>query len=227
MQGPEKFPEVQRRIRARLKALGNPPPSLLAQRYGLGRDFIRDLIAQPPRKKKITSAKIGALAEALRCEVEFLTLDQPEPIRAQIDGPHSDTPLARTEFVGVLEVDAWRVPKAENVVPSAFSPFLVLPEVNCKRLKVGIIRGREMEGVGLLSDMLIIAVPHDDGVPREGEIVIAERSREELIELSARVVRYFAGRPQLATAPRACDPEYVSLLDARILGVVTHAVTVF
>ena len=227
MQGPEKFPEVQRRIRARLKALGNPPPSSLAQRYGLGRDFIRDLIAEPPRKKKITPAKIEALAEALRCEVKFLTLDQPEPLRAQDDGPHSGVSFSRAEFVGFLEVGAWRASKAEMVVPPAFSPFLALPQVNGKPQKVGIMRGGEMESFGLFCDMLVIGGARDEGLPRDGEIVIAERGREELIELSARVVRYFAGQPQLATAPQTCDPEYVPLLDARILGVVTHAIKVF
>lgn len=224
MQGPEQFSEIQRRIRARLKALGNPSPSSLAQRHGLGRDFIRDLIAEPPRKKNITSEKIGALAQALRCEVAFLTLDQPEPIAAQDGGPLSGARVASAEFVGYLEVDAWRVPKAEIAVPRPFSPLLILSEVNGKHQKFGIIRGREMEGVGLFSEMIIVAIVQDDGIPRDGEIVIAERRRDELIELSARVVRYVAGGAQLVTAPNVGDPQYVPLMGARILGAVTYAI---
>ena len=227
MQSADRFPEVQRRIRSRLKALGNPPPSSLAQKYGLGRDFIRDLVADPPRKKSIGSDKLQSLAQALQCDVEFLSLAQTEPMRRKKGSGRSDPPLARAPFIGFLEVGAWRVLKTEMALPRQYDAVAALSSINGKRQRVGIVRGSEMEGAGLRNDMLAFAIPYNDSVLPGGRLVIVERRREELIELSARVVRYAAGKPELATAPEAGEPSVIPLSEATIIGVITHAVQVF
>ena len=58
-------------------------------------------------------------------------------------------------------------------------------------------------------------------------MVIVERKREELAELSVRVVRYLAGKLHLATALEASEPSVVPISEAIIIGIITPAVQVF
>ena len=225
--GAEKFPEVQRRVQARLKALGYPRLSPLAQQYDLGRDFIRDLVTNPPRKKSIGSNKIAQLVRALQCDAEYLTLAQLEPKRAQAREKSASTSLIPAEFVGFLEVGAWRVPKAEIALPREYDTVLALLKIDGKRQQVGIVRGSDMEDADIKNNMLVVAVPYDGSVLPDGKFVIVERRREELVELSVRVVRYLAGQAQLATAPERGEPEMVPITSVRIVGIITNTVKVF
>lgn len=232
---PYDFAEVRRRVRDQLAAIGQPPASSLAERYGLGKDYIRDIIAETPRKKKIGADKLSLLAAALECDAEYLTLAQNEPRRRLdlasvnvIKGQVGVKPEALAVFVGFLDARVWRSPGPIVSIPEAYKEAIARQEVGLPQL-LGIIRGADMGGGRLLEGMLVAAWPHEGERIEEGSVVIAQWTREELVKLSACEVHYQGTEIVLRTHPTDRPPEVIREAkgDAEILGVITLAIQVF
>ena len=227
---PYDFAEVRKRVREQLAAIGHPPASSLAERYGLGKDYIRDIIAERPRKKKIGADKLNLLAAALECDADYLTLAQNEPRRRSELAPVGKEqvgakPLA--VFIGFLDAAAWRSPGRATPIPTRFKEAIARQELGVPQL-IAIMRGTDMEGARILDDMLIAAWPYEGEHIIEGSVVIVQWTRDDLVKLSACEVHYDGTKTILRLHPKDGPPEVIreAKADAMILGVVNLAIHV-
>ena len=232
---PYNFTEVRRRVREQLSALGHPAVSSLAERYGLGKDYIRDIIAEKPRKKKIGADKLSLLAAALECDAEYLTLTQNEPRRgsgqASTDVLKSEVNVKQllvAEFIGFLDSRAWLSPGDVVPIPAAYTEAVAQQRGGRPQL-IAIMRGDDMAGARLFDGMLVAAWPHLGEHLDEGCVVIARWRRDELVKLSACEVHHEGTETFLRMHPKDRPPEVTreAQTDAEILGVITLAIQVF
>lgn len=185
------FPELQKRVRSLLESQGNPPLSALAKQYGLGHDFIRDIVHTHPRKKSIGSSNLPKLAAALRCDIEYLTLAQDEPRRPKqqpqgtAETPTELTPGGqRIGFGGFLEAGAWRASSEPPRGVEHQLRKLIVPQGLGGDLLAYVMRGDSMAGAGILDGMFLIAERRERYAP--GDFVVLKRFANGLTELSLR-----------------------------------------
>ena len=84
-----------------------------------------------------------------------------------------------------------------------------------------------MEGRGIHNNSLLVAHPYDHAPLILAPSSSSRGSSGNLYELSARVVEYESGRPQLSTKPDRFGSEWVPLAEAKIVGIITSAIKVF
>jgi hypothetical protein len=193
-----RFAELQRRIKSRLLEL-DETPTVLAVRAGLGRDFIRDLIRDNPRKKGVRSNQLPKLASALDVDEEYLTLRQSTPRKgdSMAEGDHQRA--AKPRFGGFLEAGVWRSSPVETDVPRL--PSVIDPSLNID--VVYIQKGESLSGVGVHEGFVLYA--EKAGKSEPGDVVVIRRTMEGgLIELSARV-KAAAGKYELRPAAGAAE----------------------
>jgi hypothetical protein len=188
------FPELQRRIKARLLELGENPTAL-ATRHGLWPGYIRDFLVEKPRRRTIKSDKLAQVAAALDVDEGYLTLAQSMP-RKDKGGAVEGTQMAhrRIRFGGRTAVGRWNAAPVETSIP-------LLPSISAPGLNVDVAFVQEDEtlaGKGIHAGMVLYAEMAAKSEP--GDIVIIRRTMGPLVELSARV-KGAAGRYELAPPP--------------------------
>jgi hypothetical protein len=201
------FPELQKRVRVLLEKQGNPPLSALAKQYGLGHDFIRDIVHTNPRKKSIGSSNLPKLAAALRCDIEYLTLAQDEPRRPK-QHPQMAAEVAteiasggqRIGFGGFLEAGAWRASSEPPRGVEHQLRKLVVPQGLGNDLVAYVMRGDSMAGAGIFDGMFLIAEKRERYAP--GDFVVLKRFANGLTELSLRQFQTgMGGKMRLELSP--------------------------
>ncbi len=188
----KQFTELQRRIRARLLELGETPTAL-ATRNGLWPGYIRDFIAEKPRRHTIRSDKLAQMARALDVDEGYLTLAQATP-RAPKKGDDAPAAQARIRFGGRTRVGAWNAAPMDTSIP-------VLPSVHATGLNIDVAFIQDDEtlaGKGVSAGMILYAETAAQAEP--GDIVILRRTMGPLVELSARI-KVAAGQYELAPPP--------------------------
>lgn len=174
-----RFQELQKRIRLRVDELAGvgETPTSLATRHGLGRDFIRDIIRDNPRKHSVRSTQLHKLAAALDVDEEYLTLKQAVPRR----GLGIEQPGGLIQFGGVVEAGVWRTTPAVITIPK-------IPAVSVPGAAIDVVYvqgGESLARLGIRGGMLLYGETHARA--DEGDVVIVRRTMGgSLVEVSAR-----------------------------------------
>lgn len=201
---------LRRRVQERLAAL-EINPFEAARRAKLERSFVNDLLIG--KKSTIREGGIIRLAEALECDPEYLTGAQSRPVRGE--NP-TGLPLA-----GIVELGAWRE-DGESAIPETPIPIAPDPRFPPERIKIYLVRGDHAAGLGI-SDGSVICVLAGETNVREGDILLAERTRGSEKELSIRVLTAGA----LSARPGKGSIQSIPLGSAQVVGIVVNAQRVF
>jgi SOS-response transcriptional repressor LexA len=173
--------------------------SELARRANTNRQTVSDL-----RKGKIVMSKEWAerLAPHLGCEPEELIFG---PKRAT---PNSDIPVLNVPVRGVVAAGIWIEPEMDALpadvpsVPAIESPY-GRPAQFAYR-----VEGPSMTRRRIWPGDYVICVPYwlARTMPVDGDIVVVERAREQLVERTCKELR-FQG-PKLLLVPHSDDPRF-------------------
>lgn len=159
--------EIRDRVVTRLAELGLKPSSFelraALEAEGFNGTYLYELVAG--RKKGIPRTKIARLAKVLKVDPEYLT-GQIEEIGIAA-GPG-------VKIVGICEAGAWREPSIVTLKGPAISPD---PRVSAESQVAYLVRGNHAENLGI-GDASIIVIGKGV-IPRSGEIVAVERTRED------------------------------------------------
>ena len=211
---------LRNRLQERLSAL-KINPFEAARRAGFERSMINDLLIG--KKKTIRQGKLEAIADALDCDPEYLAGFQPRPRRREeLDGTASEGLPLR----GVCEADAWREAGGLAQELISINPD---PRYPADRQSAYLVRGDHAAGLGI-DDGAILCVVEVSAVEdiRDGDIVLASRSRAGVVELTARKVSI--GRSGVLLLARPGHGSIDQLRegdDAKIEGIILRAVRVF
>jgi hypothetical protein len=172
-----RFQEMRRRIRQRVAELGETPTTL-AIRHGLGRDYIRDLIQDAPRKRSVRLKSLPALASALDVDEEYLTLKQEVPRRS---GAVFGVASTMIRFGGFAEAGVWRSAPSTAGIPRL--PVVSLPGAV---IDVAYVQaGDGLAKLGIRGGMILYG---ESGAKAEtGDVVVMRRRMAALFEIAARV----------------------------------------
>lgn len=203
---------VGERVQARIAEL-HTNSAEVARKAGLERTFVHDLISG--RKKTVTAEALISLALALNCLPEELV------------GKRGIIPrdsFGNVEIIGVVEPDVWR-----GSMPRNLGSISTVENVN-DSLKAFVTRGNDAMPLGVRDgSALIVEMGHP---PHFGDLVVVERTREELREYSLRRVVEVDGQMMLAT-PDADPSKIISLTASRpgettkVVGRVQRAILMF
>jgi hypothetical protein len=206
------FEELQRRVRARVAELGEKPAPL-ALRYGLGKDYIRDIVAEKPRKKSLSMALLPRFAAALGVDEEYLTLKQSTPRRQNTGTDRTaKTAPAKIKFGGRLKAGRWEAAPVETEIP-------LLPSVSAPGLTIDIAYVQEDEtlaAMGIRAGAVLYA--EQAGKSEPGDVVVIRRTMGPLVELSARVktdTGQYEARP-LPGAAQIAEPSRTRFKEAEV-----------
>ena len=185
-------------------------PFEAARRAGFERSYINDLLIG--KKQGISRKRLPALATALECDERYLAGMQDAPVAANA------APPGRITLKGYVEAGAWRAAMDGGERPISISP---LPTYPAEAQVAYIVRGDHAAGIDAPDGTVVIAV---SGMPaREGDVVIARRTRGAEQETSVRIIRGNA----LIAAPRAGDIAPLKREDAEVVAVVVAAMKLF
>jgi hypothetical protein len=201
----------QKRVQERVKALGESPITL-AQRVGLRREFIRDIVEG--RKFSVGADALTLVAQALECDVTYLTgdSDQPRPLEAGDTGltpaPSDDLKIVagpgtgrQMTFCGLCWSGIWQNLDA----PPRFRPVKLPADPRFPDTSQVVYRleGMAMSDAG--RDAFVIGMAPDQFTKRVGPIVpgvfvVAKRVSKDRggVELSVRLVEQSDGGVRLA-----------------------------
>lgn len=218
---------IRARISERVSALGKSPITL-AKSVGLERGYINDILRD--KKRSVHANKLAAVAEALECDVDYLTGKQ-EDVRRKIDMPGM-------EFAGVCETGVWRTEAAaEIIVPRGGVPIDDDVRYPGLRNLAFDVRGDGMAGEGVSDGMTVAGIAAADwlraiGPLRTGMIVAVRAERGDPIEFELSLRRLQIGPDQTLLVarpsnPRRSFPPLTLAEGVEIVAVVTRAIRLF
>lgn len=216
---------IKRRVAERLSSLGFNPFEA-ARIAGLERSFINDLLVG--KKQSIRGSKLPALAAALDCDQEYLLGIQPTP-RAESERKPTSEGL---RISGICEAYAWR---DLDFSPSTIADLSVSADDRypASVQAAFLVRGDHAAGMGI-SDGSVLCVALADAVEaagrhiRDGDAVLATRSKGDLVETTARTFAETKGGIQLVMHPAAGPASFVGLGNgAKVFGLILRAIKVF
>lgn len=161
------------RIRERMEAMGTNPTAL-ARQIGRDKDFIRQLLSG--RKRTISSDAVAELARVFGCETSDLL------------GTTGAGPLPGAGEVvldGTIEAETWRRPQDDPLRGNTM-PMAIFADRQIEGLRFFVFHGPANEG-GICHGALITVVS-DGRALRDGQLVVVERRRDDLVERSVRRV---------------------------------------
>lgn len=214
------------RVKQRVEELQTSPITL-ARSVGLERGYINDIIIG--RKKSVRDARLQLVAKALRCDPEYLTGDQDVP-RLAVSGPG-------ITVLGVCQTGVWR---SKDTPPDYPETVPVGPDVRYPHLNQGayLLRGIGPPQAGgcIMAAIAVEPTTYQRNVRSidEGSVVVVERQRDDLVELSIRVVqgtgneRSFVGLLEdVADPPPLLFDDNLASRGVTLLGVVTSIVKIY
>lgn len=180
--------DMRDRVRARVKALGKSPITI-AKAAGLERGFINDFLIG--RKHTIRGRNLELVAEALECDVAYLTGAQATPRRAPAPVPAPAPPAGNTPradarlfpVIGVAEAGVWRsVEAAGEQSGEIFAP--IDPRFPVERHVVR-ARGHAVDAIGITDGAAVVCLDYDGLVDRgvrlrDGWFCVVRRLRRSM-----------------------------------------------
>lgn len=216
---------IKRRVGERLSSLGYNPFEA-ARIAGLERSFINDLLVG--KKQSIRGSKLPALAAALDCDQEYLLGIQPTP-RAETD---RKTVSEGLRISGLCEAFAWR---DFDFRPTSLPDLTILPDERypAEGQVAFLVRGDHAAGMGVADgSVLCVALAGTIDAAgrhlRDGDAVLARRTKGDLIEITARTYSETKSGVQLVMHPAAGEASSVGLGScAEVFGLILRAIKVF
>lgn len=216
---------LRQRIKGRLDVLGITQFDA-ALKAGLKRNFLYEFLSMKDgeyRKDQIRKAALPALAEALDCDVEYLTLEQKTPRR--------DGQPERVTLAGIAEAGAWR--SLDATPPQAALAIELDPRFPAEIQEVYSVIDQHASALGVAAGAVLIAANAEKmldwgrGV-RQGDVVLVEHKQGNLRELTVRKVasgpsgNQFEARPLAGTIPALSPGD-----DVRIVALVLQSIIIF
>ena len=161
------------RIRERMIAIGTNPTAL-ARQIGRDKDFIRQLLSG--RKRTISSDAVSELARVFGCETSELL---------GTTGAGTLPGAGEVVLDGTIEAETWRRPQDDPLSGNTM-PMAILSDRQVEGLRFFVFHGPANEG-GICHGALI-TVATDVRALRDGQLVVVERRRADLVERSVRRV---------------------------------------
>lgn len=150
------------------------------RRAGVKRGFIYELLNG--KKETIRPKALPPIADALDCDVGYLTGEQTEPRRGQ--------PIGRSmRLAGIAEAGVWRDPEVQSPLPEVELAVLPDPRYDPAKVQLFLVRDDHAAGLGIADGSYVFVLTGEGENVREGDIVLAKRVAEDgRTELSVRVL---------------------------------------
>lgn len=205
---------LRRRIQERLETLGINPFEA-ERRAHLKRGYINDLLIG--KKTTFREKALPALADALECDIEYLTGSAPSPVRT------AATIEDGMRLSGIAEAGAWRDPTMESI-PDTPLPILPDPRYSPDELELYLVRGDHAARLGI-TDGSVVCVLTSTKTIRERDIVLVRvPAGNGTFETSIRVV---SGGALSARPASGMVIPALSLNEVEVIGLVISAIRVF
>lgn len=170
------------RVRRRMAVLGLNNTQVDKQ-SGLPVGFTRDLL--DGRKAQPREANLAKLAQALECDLEYLTLEQSAPRKFGV--PEDGLPLLGSCRAGVFLEG---VSEQESDIRTPFEPD---PRYPAEYQGVYEVRDSHAAGLGIMPDSMIIALSYPGVIACElhhdDAVVVIGRTKDDVTEISIAKLR--------------------------------------
>jgi hypothetical protein len=206
-------PSLKTRVQRRLSELAITPAQA-TRRGGLTRTLIYDILDGTRAHVRTDTAL--KLAEALDCDVSYITGEQTLPRRNGFDAPQQPQAISQVRVVGEIAAGVWHESAAIGVydpdLPADTDRYPPVPAVvddryrGFKQLAVK-VNGTSVNKV-IPDGFFAVFVPYWEvrGEPRDGDLVVVERRRGGLHEGTIKRLRKNGAAWQLW--PDSHDPKY-------------------